>query len=151
MKCCNKELIKLNTWDKINSGITFDLYICKDCGNIIKGTIFNDYKETKYLVISKHNGVKEFDNQKDLEKFLENFNLWINQGKKRKLTEKQNSVFNYIKLFMNNNSFPPTVREIGDNFNITAKGAYDYLKAIENKGHIEIIPKISRGIKVLQN
>lgn len=49
------------------------------------------------------------------------------------LTEKQEFVLQYISDTVREKGFPPTIREIGDQFGITAKGAYDHLKAIEKK------------------
>lgn len=46
--------------------------------------------------------------------------------------------------------FPPTIREIGDQFGITAKGAYDHLKAIEKKGFIRTSKNQSRAIELLK-
>ena len=54
------------------------------------------------------------------------------------LTDKQQLILNFIKDSINDSGFPPTVREIGDKFGITVKGAYDHIKAIEKKGFIKI-------------
>lgn len=50
------------------------------------------------------------------------------------LTDKQQAVLTFIAAIIKERGFPPTIREIGDEFGITAKGAYDHLKAIEKKG-----------------
>jgi repressor LexA len=65
------------------------------------------------------------------------------------LTTKQERVFDFIKGSIKNLGFPPTVREIGDKFNITVKGAYDHVKAIEKKGYIRTEQNKSRAIVVL--
>ena len=44
--------------------------------------------------------------------------------------------------------YPPTVREIGEKFSITVKGAYDHLKAIEKKGFLKTGPNKSRSIVI---
>lgn len=49
------------------------------------------------------------------------------------LTDKQQAVLAFITAIIKERGFPPTIREIGDEFGITAKGAYDHLKAIEKK------------------
>jgi len=68
----------------------------------------------------------------------------------KQLTTKQEKVFDFIKGSIKNMGFPPTVREIGDKFNITVKGAYDHVKAIEKKGYIRTEQNKSRAIVVLR-
>ena len=65
------------------------------------------------------------------------------------LTQKQDYIFSYIKESINASGFPPTVREIGEKFGITVKGAYDHLKAIEKKGFIRCTQNKSRAIEIL--
>lgn len=69
----------------------------------------------------------------------------------KKLTEKQQAILDYIKNRIHENGYPPTVREIGDNFGITVKGAYDHVKAIEKKRYIRTEQNKSRAIVVLQD
>jgi repressor LexA len=68
----------------------------------------------------------------------------------KQLTTKQERIFDFIKLSIRDSGFPPTVREIGDRFNITVKGAYDHIKAIEKKGYIRTEQNKSRAIVVLK-
>lgn len=70
---------------------------------------------------------------------------------KKKLTLKQQNIFNFIKEKIKESGFPPTVREIGDRFQITVKGAYDHLKAIEKKGFIKCEQNKSRAIEILRD
>ncbi|MFA5519956.1 MAG: repressor LexA, partial [Spirochaetota bacterium] len=65
------------------------------------------------------------------------------------LTEKQQTILNFLKESINENGYPPTVREVGDRFKITVKGAYDHLKAIEKKGYIKTEQNKSRAIIIL--
>lgn len=67
----------------------------------------------------------------------------------KELTEKQNAVLEFILERMGEDGFPPTVREIGNRFGITPKGAYDHLKAIEKKGYILVHKNRSRAIEIL--
>jgi repressor LexA len=67
----------------------------------------------------------------------------------KKLTEKQDNIFQFIKGQIKDDGFPPTVREIGDKFGITVKGAYDHIKAIEKKGFIKTEQNKSRAIAIL--
>lgn len=69
----------------------------------------------------------------------------------KELTEKQDNVLQFITEIIKDRGFPPTIREIGDQFNITAKGAYDHLKAIEKKGFIKTSKNQSRAIELLRN
>ncbi len=69
----------------------------------------------------------------------------------RELTEKQVNILNYIERYIAEQGYPPTIREIGDTFSITAKGAYDHLKAIEKKGFIKCEKNRSRAIELLRN
>ena len=65
------------------------------------------------------------------------------------LTEKQQLILNFLKESINDSGYPPTVREIGERFGITVKGAYDHLKAIEKKGFIKTEQNKSRAIIIL--
>ncbi len=67
------------------------------------------------------------------------------------LTDKQQMIFEFIREKINDSHFPPTVREIGDRFGITVKGAYDHLKAIEKKGYIRTEQNKSRAIVILND
>lgn len=67
------------------------------------------------------------------------------------LTEKQEAVYNFISEVIKERGFPPTIREVGDQFSITAKGAYDHLKAIEKKGYIKTSKNQSRAIELLRH
>ena len=65
------------------------------------------------------------------------------------LTERQDEIFSFIKEAIRESGYPPTVREIGERFNITVKGAYDHLKAIEKKGFIRCGENKSRAIELI--
>lgn len=68
----------------------------------------------------------------------------------KELTEKQISILDYIENYIQVQGYPPTIREIGEQFSITAKGAYDHLKAIEKKGFIKCEKNRSRAIELLR-
>jgi repressor LexA len=67
------------------------------------------------------------------------------------LTEKQQLILNFIKEMIDNSGFPPTVREVGDRFGITVKGAYDHIKAIEKKGYIKTENNKSRAMIIIDD
>ncbi len=66
------------------------------------------------------------------------------------LTEKQQAILKFIETYIQDQGYPPTIREIGEKFSITAKGAYDHLKAIEKKGYIKCEKNRSRAIEMLK-
>jgi repressor LexA len=62
------------------------------------------------------------------------------------LTYRQEEVLSFIKDFVSENHYPPTYRDIGKRFNITMKGAFDHVKALERKGVISHTTGIARSI-----
>ena len=69
---------------------------------------------------------------------------------RKTLTKKQDQIFEFIRKHVQDTGYPPTVREIGADFGISEKGAYDHLNAIEKKGYIRRIPKKPRAIEILE-
>lgn len=67
----------------------------------------------------------------------------------REITEKQKEVLNYISDFTNENSFPPTVREISEHFEISVRAIQEYIVALQKKGYITQSQNRSRSIKIL--
>ena len=71
---------------------------------------------------------------------------------KEKLTERQNEILNFIKDYLRENGFPPTLREIGSRFQISSTfGVKRHLDALEKKGYLVIERKASRGIRIIQH
>ncbi len=66
----------------------------------------------------------------------------------KKLTARQTEVFNFIKSYIANHGYPPTIREVGVGFGISVKGSYDHIKALEKKGYIKCNLKRSRAIEI---
>jgi repressor LexA len=52
------------------------------------------------------------------------------------LTRRQQEVLAYIRQFSERHGVPPTVREIGTRFQVTARAAFDHLRALERKGYL---------------
>lgn len=53
------------------------------------------------------------------------------------LTTRQKEIFEYIRQFIQDHGYPPTVREIGRHFGIrSTNGVADHLKAMERKGYL---------------
>ena len=65
------------------------------------------------------------------------------------LTDRQKAVLNFLKSFLGENGYPPTVRDIGAHFNIQWAAAKNHLKALETKGYIRINQFKSRGIEII--
>jgi len=65
------------------------------------------------------------------------------------LTERQRSVYQFIRDKIRTRGYGPTVREIGDQFNIRSpNGVMCHLKALERKGLIVREPNMSRAIQL---
>lgn len=67
----------------------------------------------------------------------------------RILTKRQNEIYNFIKYFIEDNNYPPTLREIGVHFGINStNGVMDHLVALEKKGYIIRDAIKSRAIRL---
>jgi repressor LexA len=66
-------------------------------------------------------------------------------------TERQREVLNFISGYIKENSYPPTIREVADYFEISVKGAYDHVTALKKKGKILIGDKRSRTMTVVRD
>ena len=65
------------------------------------------------------------------------------------LTERQREVYEFLRDKIRNRGYGPTVREIGDQFNISSpNGVMCHLKALEKKGLISREPNMSRAIQL---
>jgi len=65
------------------------------------------------------------------------------------LTFRQREIYDYLKEFLKENGYPPTVREISKHFEISSpSAALKHLKAIEKKGYI-IRKNVSRGLQIV--
>jgi repressor LexA len=67
----------------------------------------------------------------------------------RELSERQQKILEFIREFIGENQFPPTIREIGKRVGITSTSVVKYnLDALEKKGFIQRDSDISRGIRL---
>ena len=64
-------------------------------------------------------------------------------------TKRQTEVLDFIKSFLRGHKYPPTIREIAAHFNVSVKGAYDHVKALEKKGLISCDTNRSRAIEIM--
>ena len=76
-----------------------------------------------------------------MEKFKEN---------RKDMTARQEEIYEYIKKYSKENRMPPTVREIGNHFEISStNGVRSILAALIKKGYINRSPRLSRGIEIV--
>ncbi|ADK31764.1 transcriptional repressor LexA [Brachyspira pilosicoli] len=62
------------------------------------------------------------------------------------LTDKQKHILNFLQKFMNENGYPPTVKEIMVHFNFASPTAVTtHLTALEKKGYVKKTGKRARG------
>jgi repressor LexA len=64
------------------------------------------------------------------------------------LTSRQREIFNFIRKFIREKGYPPSVREVGEHFNIYPRAAFDHLKALERKGYLKRRSSMSRGLEI---
>lgn len=65
------------------------------------------------------------------------------------LTKRQSEILDYLKNFIDENRYPPAIREVANYFNISVKGAYDHIKALEKKNYITCNNNTSRSIGIV--
>jgi len=66
---------------------------------------------------------------------------------KPSLTERQNSVYEYIRSYIREHQKPPTMAEIGAALSIrSTNGVHKFVVVLERKGYITRTPRVSRGI-----
>jgi repressor LexA len=69
---------------------------------------------------------------------------------RKKLTLRQQSIFDFIAHTIKHRGAPPTIREIMDKFSISStNGVRTTLAALEKKGHIRRHARLSRGIELV--
>lgn len=68
-----------------------------------------------------------------------------------KLTDRQRQAYDFIVAMLDENGYPPTLREIGNHMGIrSTNGVNDHLKALERKGYISREELKSRSITILR-
>ena len=69
---------------------------------------------------------------------------------KKILTQRQQAILDFIESFMSKRGYPPTLREIGNEFGISStNGVRVNLAALEKKQYIKRRPWLSRGIELV--
>ncbi len=67
------------------------------------------------------------------------------------LTARQREVLEFIRQFMTQVGYPPTVREIGAHFGFVPRSVFDHLKALERKGYLRRTASKSRSLQILES
>lgn len=66
------------------------------------------------------------------------------------LTDLERRIFDYMVEYLRENTYQPSIREIGRRFGIkSTKTVSEYLQALARKGWVERDPSRSRGVKLL--
>ena len=69
----------------------------------------------------------------------------------KELTLRQKEILSFITKHISTHSYPPTFREIADNFTISIKGAQDHITALRKKGILKHSGKRSRAMEVVKS
>src|SRR5688572_26463366 len=68
----------------------------------------------------------------------------------KELSQKQSDILEFLRRFIDERDYPPSIRDIQDGCAISSTSVVDYnLRKLEEKGHIRRDREISRGIEVL--
>ena len=65
------------------------------------------------------------------------------------ITDRQQQVLNYIVDYTEENSYPPTVRDISEHFGISLRAVQDHIAALQKKGYLSQREKKARSLRVL--
>ncbi|MBP3741407.1 MAG: transcriptional repressor LexA [Treponema sp.] len=65
------------------------------------------------------------------------------------ITDRQQQVLDYIVDYTEENSYPPTVRDISEHFGISLRAIQDHIAALQKKGYLSQREKKARSLKVL--
>ena len=70
----------------------------------------------------------------------------------KKISARQEGILEYIRNFLDNHQYPPTVRDIQSGCNISSTSVVDYnLRILQREGIIRRYPDVSRGIELVDN
>ena len=67
------------------------------------------------------------------------------------LTPRQQQVYDYLKTYIGNSKYPPSVQEVSEHFGISIRAAYDHIKALEKKGRLRRTDNRPRSIELLES
>lgn len=70
----------------------------------------------------------------------------------KKITAKQQEILNFMKQYINDKGYPPSVREIGEAVQLkSTSSVFSHLEALEKKGAIRRDPSKTRSIEILDD
>ncbi|MDR1898646.1 MAG: transcriptional repressor LexA [Treponema sp.] len=69
----------------------------------------------------------------------------------KELTQRQKEVLSFVAEYINEHSYPPTIRDIAEYFAISVKGAHDHVTALKKKGSLKQAEKRSRTMKLVKS
>jgi repressor LexA len=76
----------------------------------------------------------------------------FNSAEKKQLTERQEQILGFIQDFIQESGYPPTLREIAKEFELSSTfGVKRHLEALEKKGYLSVESNTSRGICLTKN
>jgi repressor LexA len=68
----------------------------------------------------------------------------------KKLSERQQKILNYMHDYMQDNGYPPTIREIGTATDINSTSVVNYnLNKLVDAGYLDRSQKVSRGLRLI--
>lgn len=67
------------------------------------------------------------------------------------ITDRQKEVLTFISNYTEENSYPPTVRDISEHFEISLRAVQDHITALQKKGYLSQSQKRARSIHVLSD
>ncbi len=67
----------------------------------------------------------------------------------KELTSRQQEILNFITIFAQEHSCPPTVRETAEHFSVSIKAVQDHFSALRKKGYLAPSQGRSRALRVL--
>ena len=67
-----------------------------------------------------------------------------------KLTEIQRDTLVFIRSYTKGNGYPPTLREMANEFEVTWTAISHRLLLLEKKGYIARMPYLARAVRILQ-
>lgn len=66
-----------------------------------------------------------------------------------KLTKRQAEILKWVKGYIGQHGYAPTMEEIAEAFGLWRTGVSQHLSLIERKGYIKRTPHVARGLVVL--
>jgi len=68
----------------------------------------------------------------------------------REITGRQKEILDFVDKFIRENVYSPTIREIGDHFQMSPKSAHDIVVALKRKGFLKSKNGKPRTLTVIQ-